>query len=135
MRVTRSLFGPVAPEGRTSRRFRDVRDQKAFTAARRLMDEIFADFPDVDHSFVREFQTGGFSPRMLELALFGYLQEQEYVLDRSKPAPDFVITGDSPVAIEATTSNPPQGEDPSVAGLRYSPLPVALGVLLLPARR
>lgn len=50
MRATRSLFGPVAPEGRISRRFRDVRDQKAFTAARRLMDDIFPDFPDVDHS-------------------------------------------------------------------------------------
>jgi hypothetical protein len=112
MRMARSLFGPVAPEGRISRRFRDVRDQKAFTAARRLMDEIFVDFPDVDHSFVREFQTGGFSPRVLELALFGYLQEQGYPLDRSKPAPDFVVAGDSPVAIEATTSNPPLGEDP-----------------------
>jgi len=110
--VTRSLFDPVAPEGRTSRRFRDVRDLRVFTAARRLMDEIFADFPDVDHSFVREFQTAGFSPRVLELALFAYLKEEGYELDRSRPAPDFVISGDSPVAIEATTSNPPEGADP-----------------------
>jgi hypothetical protein len=62
-RVTRSLFDPVAPEQRISRRFRDVRDQKAFTAARRLMDEVFAGFPDVDRSFVQEFQTGAGAQR------------------------------------------------------------------------
>jgi hypothetical protein len=110
--VNRSLFIPVAPEERTSRRFREVRDHKAFTAARRMMDEIFASFPDVDGNFVQEFQTGGFSPRVFELALFAYLKEQGYMLDRSRPAPDFVIIGGTPVAIEVTTSNPPDGQDP-----------------------
>ena len=112
--AVRSLFGRVAPEGRISRRFRDIRDQSSFTAARQLMDEVFAELPDVDHSFVQEFQTGGFSPRVLELALFAYLQEQGHDLDRTSPAPDFVIPGPSPVAIEATTSNPPEGQDPDV---------------------
>jgi hypothetical protein len=28
------------------------------------MDEVFTDFPDVDHNFVREVQTRGFSPRI-----------------------------------------------------------------------
>ena len=94
--MARSLFDRLAPEERTSRRFRDVRDQRAFTAARRLMNEIFAVFPDVDRSFVQEFQTGGFSPRVLELALFAHLKEQGYALDRIKPAPDFIISGDTP---------------------------------------
>jgi hypothetical protein len=76
------------------------------------MDEVFAGFPDVDRSFVQEFQTGGFSPRVVELALFAYLEEQGYTLDRSSPAPDFVITGEMPVAIEATTANPREGNDP-----------------------
>jgi hypothetical protein len=76
------------------------------------MDEIFADFPDVDGNFIREFQTGGFSPRVLELAVFAYLKEQGYTLDRARPAPDFVISGDTPMAIEVTTSNPPDGQDP-----------------------
>jgi hypothetical protein len=106
------MFDLVVPETRMSRRFRDVREQKAFTAARQVMNEVFTNFPDVDHSFVREFQTGGFSPRVLELALFAYTQEQGYDLDRTSPAPDFVLSGSSPVAIEATTTNPPEGQDP-----------------------
>lgn len=61
---------------KASREFRDVREAHGYTAARRLMDEVFADFPDVDHSFVREFQTAGFSARVLELALFAALREQ-----------------------------------------------------------
>lgn len=115
--MTRSLFDPVALEEGTSRRFRTVRDERVFTAARRLMDEVFADFPDVDKNYVQEFQTGGFSPRVLELAVFAYLQEQGYALDRSHPAPDFVISGDTPVAIEVTTSNPPQGPTPGTLGV------------------
>ncbi|MEU4827113.1 hypothetical protein AB0H37_35035 [Actinomadura sp. NPDC023710] len=110
--MTRSLFTPIVPEAKMNRRFRDIRDATAFTPARRLMDEIFADFPDVDHTFVREFQTGGFSPRVLELAVFAYLKEQRYHLDRTSPTPDFVVTGDAPVAIEVTTSNPAEGADP-----------------------
>ncbi len=110
--MTRSLFDPVVPEAKMNRRFRDIRDTRAFAAARQLMDEVFADFPDVDHNFVREFQTGGFTPRVLELAVFAYLKEQGYDLDRTSPTPDFAVTGDAPVAIEVTTSNPPEDADP-----------------------
>jgi hypothetical protein len=110
--MTRSLFDLVVPIEATSREFRHIREYAGFTAARRLMDEVFAGFQDVDHSFVREFQTGGFSPRVFELALFAYLKEQGYDLDRSSPAPDFVIRGDVAVAIEVTTSNPSQDASP-----------------------
>jgi hypothetical protein len=76
------------------------------------MDEVFADFHDVDQSFVREFQTGGFSARVFELALFAYLREQGYELDRTSAAgPDFITREPVPFAIEATTANPPQDED------------------------
>jgi hypothetical protein len=75
------------------------------------MDEIFAEFRGADRSFVREFQTGGFSPRVFELALFAYLREQGYDLDPGRTATDFVIRGTTPVAIEAATSNPPQDTD------------------------
>lgn len=116
-----SLFDLVVAPERANRRFLDLRDGHAFTAARRLMSEVFADFDDVDHSFVKEFQTAGFSPRVFELALFAALREQGLALDRGQVAPDFVLRGEHPVAIEATTTNPPQGQDPddvdSSAGL------------------
>ncbi|HXL17703.1 MAG TPA: hypothetical protein VN961_09310, partial [Streptosporangiaceae bacterium] len=44
--------------------------------------------------------------------MFAYLKEQGYDLDRTSPTPDFAVTGDAPVAIEVTTSNPPEDADP-----------------------
>ncbi|MET8514382.1 hypothetical protein [Streptomyces sp. NPDC005077] len=110
--MTRSLFtlARKLKLENTSREFRDFSEAHAHTAARRLMDETFTDFADVDHSFVREFQTAGFSARVLELALFAALREQGKELDRTSTAPDFVVRGETPVAIEATTTNPPQNE-------------------------
>ncbi|MEU6118258.1 hypothetical protein ABZ840_27380 [Streptomyces sp. NPDC047117] len=111
--MKRSLFDlarKLKPEN-VSREFRDFREGHVYTAARRLMDETWSDFADVDHSFVREFQTAGFSARVLELALFAALQEQGKELDRTSAAPDFVVRGATPVAIEATTTNPPQGQE------------------------
>jgi hypothetical protein len=107
--VSRSLFDLVVRPDRASPLFMEVQTRPGFQAARRLMDELFAKFHDIDHSFVREFQSGGFSARIFELALFGYLYEQGYELNREHSAPDFVVLGSSPVAIEATTSNPAQG--------------------------
>jgi hypothetical protein len=45
---------------------------------------------------------------VFELALFAYLREQSYDLDRSTNEVDFLITGETPAAIEACTSNPVQ---------------------------
>jgi len=55
------------------------------------MNALFAEFTDVDGSFVRKFPTGGFSTRVFELALFAYLQEHDLDLDldRRHPAPIF----------------------------------------------
>jgi hypothetical protein len=82
-------------------------------AARRMMNEIFASFVDADRHFVRDFQTSGFSARVLELALFAYLQEEGLELDRSEVAPDYVIPGTRPVAIEVTTTNPADNQEPT----------------------
>lgn len=94
-------------------RFRALRDHHIHQATRRLMDETFTTFNGADRSFVREFQTGGFSPRVLELALFAALHEQGHTLEHTGGAPDFLLGGDDPVAIEATTSNPTQGASPA----------------------
>jgi hypothetical protein len=109
--VARDLFTPIMPLERTHSLFQHVRQGPGHAAARELMNAIFAQFIDVDGSFIREFQTGGFSARVFELALFAYMQEHDLDLDRSHPAPDFHICGQSPVAVEVTTTNPPQMSD------------------------
>ena len=81
------------------------------------MDEVFAEFPDVDGNFVREFQTRGFSARVFELTLFAYFREQGYELDRTAASPDFIVRGDVPFAVEATTTNPADTADPGDDGL------------------
>lgn len=111
--MSRDLFAPVVPLKSTHSLFRSMKDGPGHEAARQMMNLVFADFHDVDHSFVKEFQTGGFSARVFELALFAYLQEQDLELDRAEAAPDFVVRGALPVAIEVTTTNPPQGTEPT----------------------
>ena len=118
----KSLFDLVVPPERANWRFLGVQTDHAFTAARRLMDEVFIDFQDVDHSFVREFQTAGFSARVFELALFCALREQDLTLDRSHAAPDFVVRGTHSFAIEATTSNPPTDGNADEVDLSRGPL-------------
>ncbi|MGV9967613.1 hypothetical protein ACWDU3_27300 [Streptomyces olivaceus] len=118
--MTRDLFAAVVPDKQTHHLFQRVRSGTAHMAARQLMNEVFADFHDVDKSFVREFQSAGFSARVFELALFAYLRERGLSPDRSHAAPDFVIRGKDPVAIEVTTTNPVQGGVPD--DLEFSPL-------------
>jgi hypothetical protein len=118
-RVVRDLFTPLVPLEQTHHLFRRVIESSGHTAARKMMNEVFADFHDVDKSFIREFQTEGFSARVFELALFAYLREQGCALDRSHPSPDFVVRGEAPVAIEVTTTNPAQDSEPD--DLTYSP--------------
>lgn len=117
----KSLFNLVVPAAKANPRFLHLQTEHAFTAARRLMDEAFVEFPDVDHSFVTEFQTGGFSPRVFELALFCALREQNLPLDRTGAAPDFVLRGAHPCSIEATTSNPPGNKYLDENGLARGP--------------
>ncbi|WP_406364876.1 hypothetical protein [Streptomyces sp. NBC_01546] len=118
--MSRDLFAPIVTDKQAHHLFQRVRTGAPHAAARRLMNEVFADFHDVDKSFVREFQTGGFSARVFELALFAYLREQGLIPDRSHAAPDFAVLGDTPVAIEVTTTNPAQGGEPD--DLEYAPL-------------
>ena len=111
-RVTRDLFKPIGPLEKTHHLFQRVLDYDSHQAARRMMNEVFGHFRDVDKNFIRDFQTAGFSARVFELALFAYLMEEGCTLDRSRAAPDFYVEGKFPVAIEATTTNQPQNVEP-----------------------
>ncbi|XVV02765.1 hypothetical protein ACQPW3_36260 [Actinosynnema sp. CA-248983] len=119
--MPRNLFEPVVPPDRLHPLFTRMQDP-SFSPARELASEIFSDFQDVDGSFVKEFQTGGFSARIFELALFAYIAENDLELERSEAAPDFVIEGANPVAIEVTTTNPAEGVQPP-EGPPYSLVP------------
>ena len=121
----RDLFDPVVPPARLNPKFAEVMHRPTYQAAREMMNMVFTNFRDVDRSFIREFQTGGFSARVFELALFAYLEERDLELDRSHPAPDFVLRGDLPLAIEVTTTNPAQDAPPEILELVPDDLAIA----------
>jgi hypothetical protein len=101
-----SLFDrlPRLPDAKLHPLFREARDRRAHIAARGFMDRVFSEYVDKDGSFAREFQTQGFSARIWELSVFGYLAEHSYVLDNTQASPDFIIPGGC--TIEAVTNQP-----------------------------
>lgn len=119
-----SLFAPRISDSKAHPLFLSVRDHPGYRAGRRLLDETFALFGDQDGNFVKDFQGPGFSARIWELSLFAYLQEGGVPLAPSPGTPDYLVDGPAPFAVEATTTQPGQGQGsplPSHAGLPQVP--------------
>jgi hypothetical protein len=105
------------------------------------MDDVFDRMGDPDGNFIDDFQGPGFHSRLFELACFAYLEESGWSIERPHPSPDFIVTkGTANIAIEAVTSNSPQGKAEDIAvsrmpDLRYqdilekcnNELPIRLG--------
>ena len=108
------LFTPILPSERLHPDFIRLSNDSAFVPARAVIKEMMPHYVDVDGNFVEQFQSTGFDARLWELYIFAYISEEELFLDRTRPAPDFLVTkyGET-VAIEAVIigrrdDNPPQ---------------------------
>jgi hypothetical protein len=83
-----------------------LRDFVGHSAARGLIAEMMHHYVDVDGNFIEQFQTTGFDSRVWELYLFAYFNEESLLIERPKPAPDFVVSrGKLKAAVEAVTVN------------------------------
>lgn len=105
---TVDFFAEVAKESKLHTNFKYLRDSTAAIAARRLIEIAMRWYENQDGSYVEQFQTTGFDPRVWELYLWAVLREARYHVEQPKPSPDFLVrglTGD--LYIEATTANPP----------------------------
>ncbi len=72
-----------------------------------MLDDIYQTFVDPEGNFLEQFQTSGFDSRYFELYLFAYFLRSAFVIDRTRPNPDFLVSRDGmTVAVEATTVNP-----------------------------
>ncbi len=81
------------------------------SAARGLIAEMMHHYVDVDGNFIEQFQTTGFDSRVWELYLFAYFNEESLLIERPKPAPDFIVSrGDLKAAVEAVTVNRTQSQ-------------------------
>ena len=108
----RNLFRTAVAEVRSHPQFRSLRDSRLHEPVRILMNRLYERMGDPNGSFLRDFQAEGFHGRVFELACYAYLEEAGFSINRSPVAPDFLVSrGNTQIAIEATTSNPPHGSD------------------------
>ncbi|TNF09577.1 MAG: glycosaminoglycan attachment protein [Gammaproteobacteria bacterium] len=96
------LFTPVVPVAKQHPYFTRLANEESFLPAKNIINEMMPHFVDIDGNFVEQFQSTGFDSRLWELYINSYLVEEQLFIDRSKNAPDFLITkyGET-VAIEA----------------------------------
>jgi len=103
----KTLFQPIVAREKLHPDFECLRTSPGAEPARRMLDEIYQDFDDPEGNFLEQFQTTGFDARYFELYLFTYFSRSGFVVDRSHPNPDFLVSRDRLiVAVEATTVNP-----------------------------
>lgn len=101
------FFTPVRPPEKLSEDFARIASAAGYSPAREIIEPMMRWYEDIDGNFVEQFQTTAFDARIWELYLFAVLTEAGYLLDRSYPAPDFVVSGPrGEFCIEATTVNP-----------------------------
>jgi hypothetical protein len=93
-----------------------LRDSPFHSDAREAINTLFGRMGDPNGNFVRDFRGEGFHARLFEVAVFAYLEEAGFVMDRSHERPDFVASRNGvAIALEATTSNPPGGSDRDIS--------------------
>lgn len=137
-KTTTRLFEPKVPVEREHYIFKLIKSGAHHSAARALMQEIANAFVDVDGNYVKDFQTTGFNARLWELYLFAFLHEQRFYIHREVATPDFcLVKGDIPVAVEAVTVNPTEGEtapiptsEEQLKHLREEYMPIKFGSAL-----
>lgn len=100
--LRQSAFHIVVPREKLSKSYAHILDHPGFSAARRMIDEIWQHHEDIDGNFLEQMQTSGFDARIWELYLFAALRESNAVVSRPKPAPDFHANwGNAEAFIEA----------------------------------
>lgn len=102
----KDLFTPEVKKSKLNQSFLSVSKFQKYIPARELMNSVFQSLIDNDGNFLEQFQTKGFDQRVFELFLHAYFSHENYTLDQSHIAPDFLIEKNGvSVAIEVTTSN------------------------------
>lgn len=86
------LFSPVVPISKQHPFFARLANEESFLSARRVINEMMPHFVDIDGNFVEQFQSSGFDSRLWELYINSYLVEEQLFIDRTKHAPDFMVT-------------------------------------------
>lgn len=110
-RTPLDFFTPQVAAEKQHPTFKLFQTMKHWQCAQGILSELMKGYTDVDGNFVKDFQSTGFDARLWELYLFAYFKEEKLYIDRSKPAPDFLLSrGKSHVFVEAVTVGPTVGD-------------------------
>ena len=103
------LFELQVPESDANAFFLRFRSEPCYESTRALMTRLFANLPNPDGHFVREFQTQGFDARIWELYLFALREDGLWSIDRPMPSPDYRFSrGQHHVWVEAVIASSTQ---------------------------
>ena len=75
-----ALFVPIVDDEKFNPAFRALRDEPAYLPAKRMMEEVYETFEDLDGNFVEQFQSTGFDSRLWELYLHAYFEDAGFEL-------------------------------------------------------
>ena len=101
------LFQPVMTRDKLDPAFISLCERKGYSSAREILAEIAYTFEDPDGNYIQQFQSTGFDARMWELYIYALLHENDFIIDRTHKAPDYVCEKyGQAIVVEATTVNP-----------------------------
>lgn len=106
-RDTMDFFTPRHSRERLNPGFVKLIESEEMSPAWGIIESLMFYFSDPDGNFVEQFQSTAFYARIWELYLFAVLAEDRCAIDRTYPAPDYLLRGIFGDAfIEAVTVNP-----------------------------
>jgi hypothetical protein len=86
--------------------FDELRSSPAAEPARRIAEELYAEFPDPEGHFLEQLQRENFEQRLFELFLFGYFSRSGFEVARHSQPSFAVSRSDTTVAIESVRVEP-----------------------------
>jgi hypothetical protein len=103
-----NLFEPLFDEAELDSNFKHIVSNDYYECAKGIINEIFNSWGGIDHHFISEFQTSGFSARLWELYLFTTFRSLKFDIEKCPEGrPDFLLKKNGmKIYVEAVTSNP-----------------------------
>ena len=125
MKPVVDLFSPNAPEERLDPLYLSLLRSPAHQGTRQHLNAAFARMGDPDGVFASNFWGPAFHARLFEITCFLYLEASGFALHRAHRAPDFIAyKAGFEIAVEATTSNPPDGANRNIGATELKDLPI-----------
>lgn len=106
------FFTPTRERSLLNNSFLQLSEERAFWAARQIIELMMRWYEDVDGNFIEQFQTTGFDQRIWELYLYATFVEARFDISDEFTAPDFCCSGlEGEFCVEAVTIGKSQNHE------------------------